>query len=65
MTTEEIEVWLQENNIPLLAKIPFDTQMVESMIKEKTIIEYDPQTKASIALKIIWSKLNQHNISSE
>lgn len=58
-TTNEIEVWLTENSIPLLAKIPFDTQMVEAMINEKTIVEFNPESKISKAIRNIWDKINQ------
>lgn len=60
-TTNEISLWLKENNIPLLAKLPFDTQMVEAMIHEKTIIEYNPKSKITLLLKDVWEKLNSNN----
>jgi len=57
-TSNEIEEWLKENSIPLLAKLPFDKQMVESMINEKTIVEYNPESEISLLLKDVWDKLN-------
>jgi len=56
-TSEEIEQWLNEKSIPLLAKIPFDKQMVEAMINEETIIEYKPESEISLLLKDVWKKL--------
>ena len=57
-TSEEIEQWLNENSIPLLAKIPFDEQMVEAMITEKTIVEYNPESEISLLLKDVWGKIS-------
>jgi MinD superfamily P-loop ATPase len=56
-TTEEIALWLEENSIPLLAKIPFDIQMVEAMVQEKTIVEYNPKAEVSLLLNDVWKKL--------
>ena len=38
--SEDIQKYLAEKQIPLLAKIPFDKSMVESMVLGKTIVEY-------------------------
>ncbi len=57
-TSNKIETWLNENSIPLLAKLPFDKQMVEAMINEKTIVEHNPESKISLALKDVWEKIN-------
>jgi len=56
-TTEEISLWLEENSIPLLAKLPFDTQMVEAMVNEQTIVEYKPQSEMTKLLRGAWDKL--------
>ncbi|MBN1116131.1 MAG: P-loop NTPase [Bacteroidales bacterium] len=52
-----IEDFLSEKKIPLLARIPFDKEMVESMIQGKTIIEYNSDSEISVLIKEIWSKL--------
>lgn len=57
-TSNEIEEWLKENSIPLLAKLPFDKQMVESMINEKTIVEYNPKSEISLLLKDVWREIS-------
>lgn len=59
-TSNKIETWLNENSIPLLAKLPFDKQMVEAMINEKTIVEHNPESKISLALKDVWEKINNN-----
>ena len=55
--TVTIEEFLKKEQIPLLGKIAFDTMMVESMIKEKTIIEYAPKSESSQIIESIWNKL--------
>ncbi len=57
-TSNKIEEWLKENSIPLLAKLPFDKQMVESMINEKTIVEYNPESEISLLLKDVWREIS-------
>lgn len=55
--TRKTENFLSENNIPLLGKIPFDTDLVESMIHAKTIIEFATHNIVSNELKQIWQKM--------
>jgi MinD superfamily P-loop ATPase len=59
-TTKEIEAWLSNDDVPLLAKIPFDTSMVKSLIQEKTIVEYDPDSEITNQLKVVWNRLTEH-----
>ncbi len=53
----EIETFLSENNIPLLAQIPFDENMVEAMSLGQTIVEFQPDSEISEIIKGIWKKL--------
>ena len=55
--TQRTENFLAENKIPLLGKIPFETDLVESMIHAKTITEFAPNNAASKELKTIWQKI--------
>lgn len=55
--TKNIEEYLIFKNIALLAKIPFDVEMVKSMTLGKTIIEYDPTSKISEQIREIWNKV--------
>lgn len=48
--TEETEVFLNNENIQLLGKIPFDPIFTNAMLKGKTVIEYD---SGSVVSKII------------
>jgi MinD superfamily P-loop ATPase len=55
--TQTVENYLNEKSIPLIGKIPFTTAMVESMIAEQTIIEFDPESKISSIFTGIWKDL--------
>jgi len=58
--TLETEKFLNEHQIPLLGKIPFDTVLVESMVNEQTIVEFDPGNRISTAIKSIWKQLSEN-----
>lgn len=58
---EEIERYLKTENIQLLSKIPFDTEMVEAMIDGKTIIEYRPDSIISKEVSRVWQTLKTCN----
>ncbi len=53
----EIETFLTEKNIPLLAQIPFSEKMVEAMTLGQTIVEYEPHSEISEIIKKVWEKL--------
>ncbi len=56
--TRQTEEFLNENGIPLFGKIPFDTNLVKSMVKEQTIIEYAPEEETSQIIGAIWKKMH-------
>ena len=55
--SEEIELFLKEKSIPLLGKIPFDKRMVQAMVEEKTIVEFDDKLEISSIIKEVWNSL--------
>jgi len=55
--TQRTENFLAKNKIPLLGKIPFETDLVESMIQAKTITEFAPNNSVSKELETIWQKI--------
>ena len=55
--TQRTENFLAKNKIPLLGKIPFETDLVESMIHAKTITEFAPNNSVSKELETIWQKI--------
>ena len=44
---EQIDKWCEEMEIPVVAHLPFDAQIVEAMIAVKTIIEYNKDCEVS------------------
>ena len=54
--TSVVEDFLEENNIQLLGKIPFDEKMVESMVHSQTMIEYASDSVTGKELQNIWDK---------
>lgn len=57
--TEIIENYLKQKNIQLIEKIPFNSDIVEAMIQEKTIIEFKPDSEISNKIKHIWETISQ------
>lgn len=57
--TEKTEQFLSENEIPLLGKISFEIEFVESMIHAQTINEFVPGNPVSKELEFIWQKISE------
>ena len=57
--TQQTERFLQDNNIPLLGRIPFNTLMVTSMVREKTVLEYAPDHEISTIIHGVWEKVKK------
>ncbi|MBN1927032.1 MAG: ATP-binding protein [Prolixibacteraceae bacterium] len=55
--TAETETFLEEQKIPLLAKIPFDKKFVEAMIEGKTIVEFSNESDPATLIKSVWEQL--------
>jgi MinD superfamily P-loop ATPase len=53
----EIEQYLNSEGIRLLARIPFDKEMVEAMVEGKTIVEYNPGSYTTSLIKETWINL--------
>lgn len=47
----EIERYCREQGLKLQAKIPFDPQIVEAMVKGQSILEYAPESPAALCIK--------------
>ncbi len=52
----EIEVYLEDNEIPLVAKIPFDKAAVDSLVAGKPILEYTNGLAAD-AIRKMWPRI--------
>jgi MinD superfamily P-loop ATPase len=62
--TEKVENFLIENQIKLVGKLPFVTEMVESMVAGKTIVEFVPTTKISREFLSVWNSIINDNVLS-
>jgi MinD superfamily P-loop ATPase len=45
--SDKIKNWCKENNIPVIGRIAFDTQIVEAMIHCQSIVEWMPESATS------------------
>lgn len=54
----QIENFLEKSKIPLLAKIPFDTNIVEAMVNGLSISEYQPESTISGIITGVWTQLS-------
>lgn len=52
-----VEEFLEAENIKVLGRIPFDKAMVESMVNEKSMVEFAPESTISHVLTNSWKKL--------
>jgi MinD superfamily P-loop ATPase len=55
----QLKAFLANKNIPVLAEIPFDEEMVKSMLHEKSIIEYNPGSEITKTLEKSWKLLQK------
>ena len=58
--TRKIEDYAASESIEVIAKIPFDNEMVEAMLEGKTIVEYNPGSLISEHIKKIWKSIKNH-----
>ena len=58
--TELIENYLNREGIQLIEKIPFNSDMVEAMIQEKTIVEYKSDSIISDMMRHIWETISNN-----
>ncbi len=55
--TTEIEQFFKRNQIQIIDSIPFDHAMTESMVRELTITEYQPDAEISKIISHVWKKI--------
>ncbi len=55
--SESIISSIKEKGLTFLGKIPYDPVFTKSMIEGKTVLEYDPGSVASKAVKEIWERI--------
>jgi MinD superfamily P-loop ATPase len=57
--SEEIEMFLAEQSIPLLGKIPFDESVVKAMVAGQSVPEYDPDAAFTRIIQSVWDQLTE------
>ncbi|MBN2635339.1 MAG: ATP-binding protein [Prolixibacteraceae bacterium] len=58
--TRKVEKYLIDKSIPLVGKLAFEPKMVESMVAEKTIVEFAPNENISKEFFSIWDKITMN-----
>ena len=56
--SDEIELLLKNEGIPLIGKIPFSETIIEALIQGKTVNELYPKNKISSIIRDIWEKIS-------
>ncbi len=56
--TEQIEIYLEEQSIPLLGKLPFHEGFIQAMIEGQSIVEAYPQSDISKVIKSAWEQIS-------
>lgn len=56
---ERLKKYFECEEIPLLAEVPFDREMVDAMLTGKTIIEYRPDSNISRLIEHAWEQLSR------
>ena len=54
----EIQTYLSERNIPVIAMVPFSEHFVEAVLAGKSVIELFPEDEISCILQQAWEKLS-------
>lgn len=57
--TSEMEQFLKNHSIPLLGKVPYDPSIVEAMVNARSVVEFAPDSEASLMLLSIWEKIER------
>jgi len=57
--TRQIQEFCRANNIEVLGLIPYNKEVTEAMVNGKTIVEYSPESKVSMEIKQMWTKITK------
>jgi MinD superfamily P-loop ATPase len=57
--TKQVEIFLENKQIPLLARIPFDDTVVMAMIEGKSVIEFAPDSTITKQLREVWRQITK------
>ena len=56
--TAAIKQYAEKNDLFVAGEVPFDPKFVEAMINKQTLVEYDPLSDTTKAIKKIWDNFN-------
>lgn len=57
----EIKDWCNKKYIEVAGSLPFDMEVVNAMVNQKTIVEWNPDSEIAHDLELIWNKINQNH----
>jgi len=60
---DEVRDWCSHQQIPVAGSLPFDKEVVNAMVNQKTIVEWAPGSEIARELELIWNKINQNHQS--
>jgi MinD superfamily P-loop ATPase len=58
--TDKINSYCKENDIMMIGCVPFDQEVTKAMVQGKPVIEYKPESPASIAIEKTWIETRKH-----
>jgi MinD superfamily P-loop ATPase len=61
--TNKILRFCRENQIEVVGKIPFSSEVTQAMVNGKTIVEYSPRNPAAEEIVNMWKKLSASSLS--
>ncbi len=53
----QIEAFCQEQGVPVVGRIPFDTAVTQAMVQGQPVTQYAPDSPASQALRDVWAQV--------
>jgi MinD superfamily P-loop ATPase len=56
--TDAIEGFCNEEGIALIGRVPFDPEVTKAMVAGYPVVEYEPNSPASKAIKSMWKRLS-------
>lgn len=59
--TKQIESYCNDNDLEVIANIPFDRIFIDAMVNRQTVIEFAPESDISKTISSVWSKISSYN----
>ncbi len=63
--SDEIEVYCRELQVPVVGRIPFDSNVVMAMVHCRSVVEFAPDSSASVEMRSIFSRVFDTMLSEE